>query len=117
MNIKESVGQRIKELSKEKGWKNYELANIVDVPPTHMKKYLDGIYDPIKFIDPLREHCTRKEINWLLTGERDKATEELHNQVVNEFLEKVKKLEDDKLFLLNENFELKREIEKLKKNG
>jgi len=70
VNFQAEVGGRLKTLAKAKGWKNYELAEIVGVSAAHIKKYFEGKFNPLKFIDKLADgYCSKDEISWLLTGD------------------------------------------------
>ncbi len=45
-NLRQAFGKRLKELRKQKGWTQKELANQLDIRYSHLNKYENGMHAP-----------------------------------------------------------------------
>ena len=77
--IRKSVGKRIKELRKQRGWTQKELANHIDGSYQQLNKYESGIHTPP--LDKLIQltEALNTTTDYLITGEVDEQTP-LHNK-------------------------------------
>lgn len=45
-DLRQAFGKRLKELRKQKGWTQKELANMLDIRYSHLNKYENGMHAP-----------------------------------------------------------------------
>ena len=88
--IRKAVGSRIKQLRKQKGWTQKELANCLDGSYQQLNKYESGVHAPP--LDKLVQlaNVLNTSIDYLITGQVDGKVP-LHNK---RLLQKFKLLEE-----------------------
>lgn len=92
--IRKAFGLRLKELRKQKGWTQKELANQVDIRFAQLNKYECGMHIP-----PIKKQVQLSDllgvtVDCLITGNRDQI-QPLHNMRLIERLQELESFDSD----------------------
>ena len=93
-DVRKAFGLRLKELRKQKGWTQKELANKVDIHFSQLNKYECGMHiPPIEKLIQL-SNGFRVTLDYLIMGNQEKQ-QTLHNIRLLQRLQDVEKFDDD----------------------
>jgi transcriptional regulator with XRE-family HTH domain len=88
-DLRQAFGLRLKELRKQKGWTQKELANQLDIRFSHLNKYESGMHiPPIEKLIQLGS-LFNVTLDYLVLGDREEALP-LHN---TQLIERLKAME------------------------
>jgi transcriptional regulator with XRE-family HTH domain len=93
-DIRKAFGLRLKELRKQKGWTQKELANQIDIRFAQLNKYECGMHvPPIEKLIQLSD-ILGVTLDYLITGNRDQI-QPLHNMRLIERLQELESFDSD----------------------
>jgi transcriptional regulator with XRE-family HTH domain len=93
-DIRKAFGLRLKELRKQKGWTQKELANQIDIRFAQLNKYECGMHvPPIEKLIQLSD-ILGVTLDYLITGNRDQI-QPLHNVRLIERLQELESFDSD----------------------
>lgn len=93
-DLRHAFGARLKELRKQKGWTQKELANQLDIRFSHLNKYESGMHiPPIEKLIQLADIFT-VTLDYLVLGNREDVLP-LHNTQLIERLQALEAFDND----------------------
>ena len=99
-STRKAFGLRLKQLRKDKGLTQKELAALIEIGPSQFNKYELGIFEPpIEKMIRLAEHLN-VSLDYLILGEAQKQLEFKNRELLNKLSDIEKLSQDDQQALL-----------------
>jgi len=84
-SIRKALGQRVKQLRKEKGWTQKELANKIETSYAQLNKYESGLNTPPLNRLILLAEVLHTSIDYLIGGRKDEEIPIYNNRLIKRF--------------------------------
>ena len=85
LSIRKALGQRVKQLRKDKGWTQKELANKIETSYAQLNKYENGLNRPPLNRLILLAEVLNTSINYLIGGRKDEKVTIYNNRLIQRF--------------------------------